>query len=55
LTMSPLWPVDISVPLAVFEWIVAGTTIWSGAGYLWAKEGFRYVAKKSSPKASPKQ
>ncbi|KAF8312562.1 CDP-alcohol phosphatidyltransferase-domain-containing protein [Cantharellus anzutake] len=54
LTMSPLWPTDISMPLRIFEWIVAGTTVWSGAGYLWARDGFRYVARKSITKTSSK-
>ena len=37
---------------SLLRWIVAGTTIWSGASYLFAKDGFRIVsatAAKSRP------
>ncbi|KAI0694557.1 CDP-alcohol phosphatidyltransferase-domain-containing protein [Cerioporus squamosus] len=54
-TVSPILPVDISVPLEALQWIVAGTTIWSGASYLFARDGFRIVssASKGRPPAPP--
>ncbi|TFK81557.1 hypothetical protein K466DRAFT_501940 [Polyporus arcularius HHB13444] len=50
-TVSPILPVDIGVPLQALQWIVAGTTIWSGASYLFARDGFRIVS--SVPKGRP--
>ncbi|RPD52851.1 hypothetical protein L226DRAFT_495916 [Lentinus tigrinus ALCF2SS1-7] len=57
-TVSPILPVDISVPLGALQWIVAGTTIWSGASYLFARDGFRIVSSVSkgrppTPPSSP--
>ncbi|KAI0738428.1 CDP-alcohol phosphatidyltransferase-domain-containing protein [Daedaleopsis nitida] len=54
-TVSPILPVDIAVPLQALQWIVAGTTVWSGASYLFAKDGFRVVtpAAKGRPPAPP--
>lgn len=34
--------------LIVNRWIVAGTTIWSGMGYLFSKDAVRYVATKTA-------
>ncbi|KAI0766965.1 CDP-alcohol phosphatidyltransferase-domain-containing protein [Trametes elegans] len=53
-TISPILPVEISTPLTALQyvWIVAGTTIWSGASYVFARDGFRVVssvAKKRPP------
>ncbi|KAM5531458.1 hypothetical protein V8D89_014848 [Ganoderma adspersum] len=52
-TVSPILPVDISVPLGALQWIVAGTTIWSGASYLFAKDGFRVVSAASKTRPPP--
>ncbi|TBU34043.1 CDP-alcohol phosphatidyltransferase-domain-containing protein [Dichomitus squalens] len=52
-TVSPILPVDISVPLGALQWIVAGTTIWSGASYLFAKDGFRIVSATKTRGPSP--
>ncbi|BGP07630.1 hypothetical protein JCM10049v2_003470 [Rhodotorula toruloides] len=32
-TVAPLVPWDVSMPLTALQWIVAGTTIWSGLSY----------------------
>ncbi|CDO73313.1 hypothetical protein BN946_scf185008.g75 [Trametes cinnabarina] len=54
-TISPILPFDIGLPLQALQWIVAGTTIWSGASYVFAKGGFRVVtyAVKNRPPAPP--
>ncbi|EJU03733.1 hypothetical protein DACRYDRAFT_49857 [Dacryopinax primogenitus] len=44
-TISPLISYDLSAPLRVLQWIVAGTTIWSGLGYLFNNQSVRLVAK----------
>ncbi|GAA5966410.1 hypothetical protein JCM8115_002867 [Rhodotorula mucilaginosa] len=33
-TVAPLLPFDLSTPLLALQWIVAGTTIWSGLSYV---------------------
>ncbi|BGP24239.1 hypothetical protein JCM10295v2_003149 [Rhodotorula toruloides] len=35
-TVAPLVPWDVSTPLTALQWIVAGTTIWSGLSYVGA-------------------
>lgn len=35
-TVAPLLPFDLSTPLLALQWIVAGTTIWSGLSYVGA-------------------
>ncbi|KAI0366978.1 hypothetical protein BV20DRAFT_951083 [Pilatotrama ljubarskyi] len=55
-TISPILPFEISAPLQALQWIVAGTTIWSGASYVFAKDGFRVLssaAKNRSPPPPP--
>ncbi|KAH9852626.1 CDP-alcohol phosphatidyltransferase-domain-containing protein [Lenzites betulinus] len=54
-TISPILPLDISLPLQGLQWIVAGTTIWSGASYVFAKDGFRVIssAAKNRPPSGP--
>ncbi|KZT52371.1 hypothetical protein CALCODRAFT_525418 [Calocera cornea HHB12733] len=44
-TVSPLIAYDISMPLRVLQWTVAGTTIWSGLGYLFANNSVRLVGR----------
>ncbi|KAL7280738.1 CDP-diacylglycerol--glycerol-3-phosphate 3-phosphatidyltransferase [Trametes coccinea BRFM310] len=54
-TIGPILPFDIALPLQALQWIVAGTTIWSGASYVFAKDGFRVVssAAKNRPPTTP--
>ncbi|KAI0629315.1 CDP-alcohol phosphatidyltransferase-domain-containing protein [Trametes polyzona] len=47
-TISPILPLDISLPLQALQWIVAGTTIWSGASYVFAKDGFRVISSAAT-------
>ncbi|GAA5982270.1 hypothetical protein JCM10908_004809 [Rhodotorula pacifica] len=35
-TVAPLLPFDLSTPLFALQWLVAGTTIWSGLSYVGA-------------------
>ncbi|KZT07322.1 CDP-diacylglycerol--glycerol-3-phosphate 3-phosphatidyltransferase [Laetiporus sulphureus 93-53] len=48
-TISPLLPFDLAPALQGFQWIVATTTIWSGASYLFSKNAVRIVAAKRKP------
>ncbi|KAK4048385.1 hypothetical protein OIO90_005855 [Microbotryomycetes sp. JL221] len=41
-TVSPLLPFEIQTPLVCLQYIVAGTTIWSGASYVFGG-GVRYL------------
>lgn len=46
-TISPLVTgMDISIPLQTLQWTVAGTTIWSGASYIFAKDAVKILSKK---------
>jgi len=50
-TVSPLLSAyPIGVPLEYLQWVVAGTTIWSGLSYV-GKAGFRVLPKRN--KQSP--
>ncbi|KAH9893464.1 CDP-alcohol phosphatidyltransferase-domain-containing protein [Cubamyces lactineus] len=54
-TVSPILPFEISAPLQALQWVVAGTTIWSGASYVFAKDGFRVISSttKTRPPSPP--
>ncbi|KAI0352397.1 hypothetical protein OH77DRAFT_1428695 [Trametes cingulata] len=52
-TISPILPTDIGVPLQALQWIVAGTTIWSGASYVFAKDGFRVLSSTAKNRPPP--
>ncbi|KAI8969367.1 CDP-alcohol phosphatidyltransferase-domain-containing protein [Trametes punicea] len=54
-TVSPILPVDISFPLHALQWVVAGTTIWSGASYVFARDGFRVISSttRNGPPTPP--
>ncbi|KAG9002252.1 hypothetical protein FRB90_011419 [Tulasnella sp. 427] len=43
-------PYDLDLPLQGLQWIVAGTTIWSGMSYIWSKDAVKIVASKTLPK-----
>ncbi|KAF9515241.1 hypothetical protein BS47DRAFT_1372070 [Hydnum rufescens UP504] len=45
-TISPLLTLDVVLPLQIFQWIVGGTTIWSGLGYVFSRDAVRYIARK---------
>ncbi|GAA6019565.1 hypothetical protein JCM11491_001339 [Sporobolomyces phaffii] len=42
-TVGPLLPFDISTPLTAMQWIVAGTTIWSGLSYVGSGSAIKYL------------
>ncbi|KAI0794277.1 CDP-alcohol phosphatidyltransferase-domain-containing protein [Fomes fomentarius] len=52
-TVSPILPYDIGVGLNALQCIVAGTTIWSGASYLFARDGFRIVSSAAKTRTPP--
>ncbi|KAJ8489812.1 hypothetical protein ONZ45_g13437 [Pleurotus djamor] len=45
-TISPVLPVDLSLPLTGLQLIVATTTIWSGLSYIFSKDAVRVLSKK---------
>ena len=48
-TVSPLLSAyHIAAPLEYLQWIVAGTTIWSGLSYV-GKAGFKVLPKRKTP------
>ncbi|PCH36288.1 hypothetical protein WOLCODRAFT_140319 [Wolfiporia cocos MD-104 SS10] len=52
-TIAPVLPIDLSPALHAFQWVVATTTIWSGASYLFSKDTVRVVAgKRKTPPSS---
>ncbi|KAL1941189.1 hypothetical protein VTO73DRAFT_7401 [Trametes versicolor] len=51
-TVSPILPLDIGLPLQL-QIIVAGTTIWSGASYVFAKDGFRVISSATKGRPGP--
>ncbi|KIO20633.1 hypothetical protein M407DRAFT_81344 [Tulasnella calospora MUT 4182] len=43
-------PYDLGLPLQGLQWIVAGTTIWSGMSYVGSKDAVKIVASKTIKK-----
>ncbi|CCM02680.1 uncharacterized protein FIBRA_04785 [Fibroporia radiculosa] len=48
-TVSPVLAVDISPVLTAFQWVVATTTVWSGASYLFTKDAVRVLSPRRRP------
>ena len=46
-TISPLIPYPTDGPLQILQWIVAGTTLWSGLGYI-AGSGVRILPRRTN-------
>lgn len=44
-TVSPLLPLDLGLSLQGLQWLVATTTIWSGASYLFTKDAVRVITQ----------
>ncbi|GAA5940151.1 cardiolipin synthase [Sporobolomyces koalae] len=42
-TVGPLLPFAIEQPLTVLQWIVAGTTVWSGLSYVGSGSAIKYL------------
>ncbi|KAF9497090.1 hypothetical protein BDN71DRAFT_1445094 [Pleurotus eryngii] len=51
-TISPVLPLDLTASLAGFQWVVAGTTIWSGLSYVFSKGAVRVLSETRKPKSS---
>ncbi|GLB41648.1 putative CDP-alcohol phosphatidyltransferase class-I family protein [Lyophyllum shimeji] len=43
-TINPVLPFQLGSSLTAFQWVVAGTTIWSGLSYLFTKDAVRLVS-----------
>ncbi|GAA5884116.1 hypothetical protein JCM16303_005923 [Sporobolomyces ruberrimus] len=42
-TVGPLLPFEIAGPLSALQWIVAGTTVWSGLSYVGSGKAIKYL------------
>ncbi|KAJ0269826.1 hypothetical protein COL940_012152 [Colletotrichum noveboracense] len=49
-TAAPVLTYDLSTPLTVLQYIVATTTVWSGASYVFSKDAVKIL---SAPKDKP--
>ncbi|KAK6210215.1 Gti1/Pac2 family protein [Colletotrichum tabaci] len=49
-TAAPVFSYDISTPLTIMQYIVAITTVWSGASYIYTKDAVKIL---TSPKTPP--
>ncbi|TPX10789.1 uncharacterized protein E0L32_008178 [Thyridium curvatum] len=49
-TMAPLVPADIGTSLTVLQYIVATTTVWSGASYVFSKDAVKILSDNKSKK-----
>ncbi|TQN72644.1 Global transcription regulator sge1 [Colletotrichum shisoi] len=49
-TAAPVFSYDISTPLTIMQYIVATTTVWSGASYIYTKDAVKIL---TSPKTPP--
>ncbi|KAM3501570.1 hypothetical protein MY11210_009334 [Beauveria gryllotalpidicola] len=52
-TAAPLVPVDLSQALMIMQYVVAATTIWSGASYVYTKDAVKILSAPNKQK--PKQ
>jgi len=43
---NPILPYDLDAPLSALQWVVAGTTVWSGLSYVWSKNAVKILSKK---------
>lgn len=42
-TVTPILPIDTTMPMFLLQWTVAGTTIWSGVSYVFSRDAIRYI------------
>ncbi|KAH8879400.1 hypothetical protein GQ53DRAFT_756024 [Thozetella sp. PMI_491] len=45
-TMAPVVPLEMGVPLGIMQYIVAATTVWSGASYVYSKDAVKILSKQ---------
>ncbi|KAK1487024.1 CDP-alcohol phosphatidyltransferase [Colletotrichum tamarilloi] len=48
-TAAPVFSYDLSTPLTVMQYVVATTTIWSGASYIYTKDAVKILAPPKTP------
>lgn len=44
-TLAPVVPVDLATSLTVMQYVVATTTIWSGASYIYSKDAVKILSQ----------
>ncbi|KAL2106488.1 hypothetical protein VUR80DRAFT_6667 [Thermomyces stellatus] len=47
---APVVPVDLSSPLSMLQYVVAVTTVWSGASYIFSKDAVKILHQAAKPK-----
>ncbi|KAG9018313.1 hypothetical protein FRB93_000016 [Tulasnella sp. JGI-2019a] len=45
---NPILPFALDTPLIAMQWVVGGTTIWSGLSYVWSKDAVKILSKKAN-------
>ncbi|PVG04663.1 hypothetical protein CPB86DRAFT_692717 [Serendipita vermifera] len=49
-TISPLLPFEVHSFLTTLQWVVGGTTVWSGLSYVFSKDAVRILSKEAPKK-----
>lgn len=52
-TAIPLLTVDVSIAMQAMHYLVATTTIWSGASYIYTKDAVKILSNESKKKGEP--
>ncbi|KAM7216514.1 CDP-alcohol phosphatidyltransferase domain containing protein, partial [Rhypophila decipiens] len=53
-TLAPVIPaVDLAAPLVALQYVVATTTIWSGASYIYSKDAVKILPHNTTPEQPP--
>jgi cardiolipin synthase len=47
-TMAPIVAVDLTSALNIMQYVVAATTVWSGASYVYSKDAVKILNKDQS-------
>ncbi|KAL1871586.1 hypothetical protein VTK73DRAFT_1976 [Phialemonium thermophilum] len=53
-TIAPVATADLATPLTILQYVVATTTIWSGASYVYSKDAVRILSQTKKDTADPK-
>lgn len=53
-TALPLISADLSLPMEVWQYVVATTTVWSGASYIYSKDAVKILSQEDVKEAEKK-
>ncbi|GKT88036.1 CDP-alcohol phosphatidyltransferase [Colletotrichum tofieldiae] len=48
-TAAPVFSYDLSAPLTIMQYVVATTTVWSGASYIYTKDAVKILTPPKKP------